>query len=114
VSAAAVLAKARAAGVELLIHDGRLASRGPTMAALRDAIRVHKPALVALLTGKPAPSNWPELPPLPVDDEHARWLRGEVGTCGHCRRPVTEREVVDIGHGQILHHACGRWVRPAA
>jgi hypothetical protein len=24
-------------------------------------------------------SCWPELPPLPIGDEHDRWLRGEVG-----------------------------------
>jgi hypothetical protein len=48
-------------------------------------------------------SPWPELPPLPDDDEHARWLRGEVGFahafCQHCRKALGERALVDIGHG---------------
>lgn len=87
-NAAHVLAQARAAGLEVLIQNGRLASRGPATPELRAAIRAHKGELVALLSA--------------------------VGVCGHCRRPVTEREVVDIGHDVLLHKACGRWVRPAA
>jgi hypothetical protein len=74
-SAAIVLAEARAAGVEVLIYGGRLASRGPATPELRAAIQVNKAALVALLTGKP--HHLVELPPLPCDDEHGRWLRGE-------------------------------------
>ena len=120
-TAADVLVQARAAGVDLLIYDGRLASRGPATADLRDAIRAHRSGLVALLTGKRTPA-YPELPPLPADDEHARWLRGDSSNaspashlvadfapfCRSCRRVVAEREVVDIGHGVLLHHACGR------
>ena len=120
-SAADVLVQARAASVELLIYDGRLASRGPAAPDLRDAIRAHRPGLVALLTGKRMPAC-PELPPLPADDEHARWRRGDSSNalstshlladfapfCRSCRRVVAEREVVDIGRGVLLHHACGR------
>ena len=49
--------------------------------------------------------RWPELPPLPDDDEPGGL------TCWHCRRPVRARELVDIGRGVLLHHACGRVVR---
>lgn len=76
-SAGSVLAQARAAGVEVLVYDGRLASRGPATPELRATIHAHRVELLALLTGKP-PRRWPELPPLPDDDEHARWLRGEA------------------------------------
>jgi hypothetical protein len=76
VSPVDVLAQARAAGVGLLVHDGKLASRGATTPDLRAAIRDNRAALLALLTGKP--QRPPEPPPLPDDDEHARWLRGEI------------------------------------
>ena len=115
-TAADVLVQARAAGVEVLIYDGQLASRGPATPELRGAIRAHKPALVALLTGKPEPQRWPELPPLPVGDEHDRWLRGEISLapfCGHCRRSVGASQLRDIGHGVKLHKACGRVVHRA-
>jgi hypothetical protein len=49
-SAAEVMAKARSAGVELFVRDGRLASRGPALPELRADIYEHKPALIALLT----------------------------------------------------------------
>ena len=125
-TAADVLAQARAAGVDVLVYEGRLASRGPATPELRAAIRAHRHGLVALLTGKPAPSNWPELPPLPADDEHARWLRGEISKgeeytplgklaaayCRHCNKALGARAVVYIGHGVLLHHACGRALCP--
>jgi hypothetical protein len=111
-SPADVLAQAHAAGVELLIYGGKLASRGPAPAELRAAIRAHKPELVALLTG-----SWPawSAPKLPDDDEHARWLRGEISFaaafCRRCQKALGPHAVVHIGHGVLLHKACGHWVQ---
>jgi hypothetical protein len=76
-SPADVLAQARSAGVEVLIYDGKLASRGPATAELRATIREHKAALITLLTGRLSTGSAPELPSLPDDDEHAAWLRRE-------------------------------------
>jgi hypothetical protein len=81
-----LLAQARADGAEFTIINGKLATRG-VPAELRPTVLAHRAELVALLSA--------------------------VGVCGWCNGPVTNPEVVHIGHGQRLHRTCGHWVRPA-
>jgi hypothetical protein len=85
-----VLAMARAAGVELLIHDGKLAARGPLTPELSDAIRQYKPSLLVLLTG---------------DRQH-------VGLCDHCGWHVYADNMVRTEAGALLHFPCVElWIR---
>ena len=63
-SAVALLARARDAGVDVRVHGGDLRLRGKPDADLFQAIREAKPALVAILRGDTCrwcgePMSWP-------------------------------------------------------
>jgi hypothetical protein len=93
-TAAAVMAQARAAGVELLVHDGKLASCGATSPDLRAAIRQNKDALLVLLQ-RPAEPTPAERRLIAVVEQYAGWWPLSVPTI--CRVLVAQKHPMASG-----------------
>jgi hypothetical protein len=122
-AAVGLLAKIRAAGVQLEARDGDLAVKAPpgVLTPERVArIRKHKAALLAQLKVEAA---------LAARNAYLREYRAEVldflrdpertcaevrGACAHCSEPVTWADGLKNWYGRLVHHRCAGLLRARA